>query len=225
MLLSPLIAFAMFSALLLRQQDFDFGPMSLSGGLALATFGGVLCLLSILPFALNQFAVDRAGLTLTLLSPISDRDLLIGKAVGNGLVAAVPGLACFVLAFAIFHDAPLVLWLNLVPAFVATYVASTPVAAALSAILPRSVNLNSIGRGSNAHGLAAVVGMVTILAAGLPALALTLLAVRLLHTPALALLLVSAWCALVVFASRLLFGVAARIFASRRENLSLVVRK
>jgi hypothetical protein len=223
-LLSPMIAFAMFSALLLRQQDFDFGPVSLSGGLALATFGAALCLLSILPFALNQFAVDRAGLTLTLLSPISDRDLLIGKAVGNGLIAALPALACFVLAFAIFHDGPIVLWLNLIPAFVATYVASAPAAAALSAILPRSVTLNSIGRGSNAHGLAGFIGMLTMIAAGLPVAALTAIAVRLLHAPALALLLVSVWCAVVVFGSRMLFGVVAKVFASRRENLAMVTK-
>ena len=225
MLLSPLIAFAMFAALVLKQRNFDLGPLTLSGGLALATFGAGLCLLSILPFALNQFAVDRAGLTLTLLAPISDRDLLIGKAVGNGLIASGPALVCFVIAAAVFNDAPLVLWLNLFPAFVATYVASAPVAAALSAILPRSVNLNSIGRGSNAHGLAAFAGMLTMIAASLPPAALTMVAVRLLRSPGLALVLVSIWCAVVILASRLLFVVVARVFESRRENLGMVTRK
>jgi hypothetical protein len=221
-LLSPLIVFAMFTAVAVQQRHGDLDRWSLNGGLMLAAFGAAICLLSILPFALNQFAVDRAGLTLTLLSPISDRDLLIGKAVGNGLIAALPALACFVLAFAIFHDGPLALWLNLVPAFIATYTAAAPAAAALSATFPRSVNLNSIGRGSNAHGLATFAGMLVMLAAGIPAAALTFAFTRIVRAPVLALVFVCGWCLLSLVGSRVLFGVVARIVERRRENLAMI---
>ena len=61
-------------------------------GLSLARFGSLLSLLSILPLAMNQFAIDRAGLTLALLSPLATRELLAGKAVGNGLIAGAPAL-------------------------------------------------------------------------------------------------------------------------------------
>jgi len=221
-LLSPLIVFAMFTALAVQQRHGDLDRLSLNGGLMLAAFGAAICLLSILPFALNQFAVDRAGLTLTLLSPISDRDLLIGKAVGNGLIAALPALACCVLAFAIFHDGPLALWLNLVPAFIATYTAAAPAAAALSATFPRSVNLNSIGRGSNAHGLATFAGMLAMLVAGIPAAALTFAFTRIVRAPILALVFVCGWCLLTLVGSRMLFGAVARIFERRRENLAMI---
>ena len=49
-------------------------------GLGLATFASGVTLLSILPISMNQFAVDRAGLTMTLLSPLSARQILAGKA-------------------------------------------------------------------------------------------------------------------------------------------------
>ena len=225
MLISPLIVFAMFAALALRQREVELARLSLSGGLMLTTFGCAICLLSILPFALNQFAVDRAGLTLTLLSPISDRDLLIGKAVGNGLIAAVPASLCLLVSYAVFHDGPLALWINIVPGFVATYAASAPAAAALSAVFPRSVNLNSIGRGSNAHGLAGFIGMLAMLAAGLPAAALTLVFARVVGSPLLALVFVSVWCVIALAGSRVLFGLVAPIFERRRENLGMVTRK
>jgi hypothetical protein len=220
-LLSPLIVFAMFTALAMQQRQGGLDRL-LNGGLMLAAFGAAICLLAILPFALNQFAVDRAGLTLALLSPISDRDLLIGKAVGNGLIAGLPALACFVLAFAIFHDGPLALWLNLVPAFIATYAAAAPAAAALSATFPRSVNLNSIGRGSNAHGLATFAGMLTLLAAGIPAAVLTFAFTRIVRAPVLALVFVSGWCLVALVGSRVLFGLVATIFERRRENLAMI---
>jgi hypothetical protein len=36
---------------------------------------------------------------------------------------------------------------------------------------------------------------------------------------------VSVWCAAAIVASRLLFGVVAKLFESRRENLGMVTRK
>ena len=61
-----------------------------TAGLSLATFGSFICLFSILPLAMNQFAIDKAGFTRYMLSPLSIGELLHGKAVGNALIAAGP---------------------------------------------------------------------------------------------------------------------------------------
>ncbi len=109
------------------------------------------------------------GLTLALLSPLSTRELLTGKAVGNGLIAVGTAFVVVVVAFVLFPDGSPWLWLSLPPGLVATYAIAAPGAAALSAIFPRAVDLNSIGRGSNAHGLAGLLGLLLFVASGLPA--------------------------------------------------------
>jgi hypothetical protein len=224
LLASPVIVMGMFMIMTLRQRGFDLGPMELSGGLALAGFACAICLLAILPFSVNQFAIDRAGLTMTLLSPIGYRELLVGKAVGNGIIVAMPASLCILLAFAVFRDGSPILWAALFPAVTSVYAASAPAAAALSAMFPRSVDLNSIGRGSNAHGLAAFVGMIVVIVAAAPPALLTALAFAL-RRPALVLPLQLVWCAIVLIVCTLLFGVVAKLFERRRENLGLAVRR
>ena len=86
-MLSPFVVFVLFAIVIYRQGQMELGFANLTNGLNLATFGGAVCLLAILPFALNQFAIDGSGLTMALLSPLSTRELLAGKAVGNGLIA------------------------------------------------------------------------------------------------------------------------------------------
>ena len=51
---------------------------------------------------------------------------------------------------------------------VATYILVTPVAAMLSRAFARDVDMNSIGRGSNAHGLATLLGAVACARCGAP---------------------------------------------------------
>jgi hypothetical protein len=201
----------------------DLGLLQLHSGLALAAFGSALSLLSILPFAMNQFAVDQAGLTLTLLVPLSTRDLLIGKAAGNALVVAVPAVLCMLVAFVLFPSGPLSLWVSLPLALAATYVLAAPGAAALSAIFPRAINLNSLARASNAHGVAAMLGLVVFVLCGLPPALIAAGAIAL-HRPALAPLVIAGWLAIAVVLSHLLFAAAVALFEKRRENLALVIR-
>jgi hypothetical protein len=224
LLASPVLVMGMLAVMTMRQRGIDFGPVPLSSGLALAAFASAVCLLAILPFSVNQFAVDRAGLTMALLSPIGYRELLIGKAVGNGIIVALPVGLCILLALLVFRDGSPIMWAALVPAVISVYAASAPPAAALSAMFPRSVDLNSIGRGSNAHGLAAFLGMLVVIVAAAPPALLTALAFAL-RRPGLALPLLLVWCGIVLVVSTLLFGVVAKVFESRRENLGLVVRR
>jgi hypothetical protein len=221
-LLSPFIVFVLFALVMRRRGEMELGFLNLVNGLSLATFGSAVCLLAVLPFALNQFAIDRAGLTLALLAPLPTRDLLAGKAVGNGLIAVGPAAIVILVAFVLFPDHRLALWLTLPLGLCATYLLAAPGAAALSAIFPRTVDLNSIGRSSNAHGLASLLGLALVAAAALPAVALAAVIHGVLHRPTLAPIAMLAWCAIAAVLSRVLFVAVAALFERRKENLGLV---
>jgi len=221
-LLSPFVVFVVLAVVMSRRGAMELGFMSLTSGLNLAAFGTSVCLLAILPFAMNQFAIDRAGLTLAFLSPLETRDILAGKAVGNGLLAAMPSAVMLLVSFAFFGGGPLALWLALPLAFAATYLLVAPCAAALSALFPRAVDLNSIGQSSNPHAAANLLGFVITLAAGAPAVLIVVVATVLLHQPVLAPVLMAAWCAIAFVVSRLLFRAVEALVDKRRENLGLV---
>jgi hypothetical protein len=223
-LLSPLAMLALFGVLIYRGGGtMDFGSFELQGGISLATFTTFIALMSILPIAMNQFAVDKAGLTLALLSPLTDVEYLRGKAVGNALIAAPPTLVSFFVAALLFPGGAWHLWVALFFALPAIYFVTAPIAAICSAVFPRAVDMNSIGRGSNAHGAAGFLGLFAFLGAAVPPILLTLLATKLLDRPALVPVLMLAWCATAYVIGRLLFVPARRIFEARRENLGLVV--
>jgi hypothetical protein len=221
-LLSPLFVFIMLGVMARRIEGTNFGFTTMQGGLGLATFGCFVSLLSTLPILMNQFAVDRAGLTLTLLSPLSDRELLRGKAVGNGLIAWAPTLVCFTGALLIFDGGSPALWVSIPLGLMATYLIVAPVAAMFSALFPRTVDMNSIGRSSNAHGMATLLGMAALVAAAVPSLLVIVLASAVLHRPTLSPLLLLVWCAIAAVLCRVLFVPAEHVFARRRENLALI---
>ena len=222
-LLSPLVVFLIFGSMMYKNAgSADMGPFQFSSGIGLATVCSFFSVLSVLPIATNQFAVDRAGLTLALLSPLSEQELLAGKAVGNALIVGPPALVCMAVARGVFPGDPVSLWVALLLGLIAMYAIAAPITAIASAMFPRVANLNSIGRGGNPHGLANFIGMLSLLAGGIIPLLLSLAATELLHRPILAPVLVGAWCLIAVVVSRLLFTPAVRIFHSRRENLAML---
>jgi hypothetical protein len=219
-LLSPVILFGFFTILMVAGSGrMDVGPFRFSSGLGLAAFAAFFSLMSVVPISQNQFAVDRAGLTMTLLSPLTDAELLTGKAVGNALIGLLPSLLCLAGALALFPGGSPALWLTIPIALVAIYLVVAPVSAIASAIFPKEVDLNTIGS-NNAHGIAALMGMLSFVGGAVPPALLTLAAVRWLERPALAPLLVAAWCPIAYVGSRFGFTIARRIFQSRRENLA-----
>jgi hypothetical protein len=222
-LLSPLVVFALFAMMLLRSPSgVQFAFVRLESGIGLAVTTSFLALLSVLPFAMNQFAVDRAGLTLALLAPLDARTLLAGKAAGNALVSAIPASLCIAAALALFPSGNPALWACVPLALTATYLLTSPLAAALSIVFPRAVDLNSIGRGSNAHGAAGLLGTLACAAAGGISLLLVLAATVVLRRPALAPLLLVAWVAICGVTAFLLFRPVATLFERRREDLGLL---
>jgi hypothetical protein len=222
-LLSPIVMIGILAIVMRRQiGGMDFGPFALNSGLSLAGFGSFVSLLSILPIAMNQFAVDKAGLTLALLSPLTDGEYLAGKAVGNGLIAAVPALLCVLVSFVLSPGGSPALWVGIPPALLATYFLVAPAAAVFSALFPRVVDLNSIGRGSNAHGLAGLLGLLAFVASGAPSVFIVLVVSKWLERPSLVPVLLLAWCAIAYAIGRILFLPARKIFAKRRENLAMI---
>ncbi|CAN5740228.1 hypothetical protein BH24ACI5_BH24ACI5_15840 [soil metagenome] len=223
-MLSPLAMLAIFGFMMYRGSGaMEFGPFSFRSGLVFATFAAAICSLSVLPVAMNQFAVDGAGLTMTLLSPLPDEELLAGKAAGNGIIVLIPLLLSVVTALVMFPEGSPALWAALPFAVISVYFIVAPMAAILSATFPRTVNMNSIGRGSNAHGAAGLLGMLSFVGAAVPVILLVLLATRVLERPGLAPVLMAAWCVVAYGIGRLLFRPARRIFAARRENLARVL--
>jgi len=212
-----------FGALMYRGSGtMDFGQIHFQGGLSLAIFASAMSLLAVLPIAMNQFAVDRAGLTMALLSPLTDAELLTGKAVGNALIVIGPCLLSLAASFLLFRGGSAPLWATIPLALISIYLLVAPVAAIASAIFPRVVDLNSIGRGSNAHGASGLIGLLSFVLAATPSVLLVLLALKVLGRPMLAPALVAGWCVIAFGLSRLMFVAARRVFQSRRENLALL---
>jgi hypothetical protein len=199
-----------------------FPPLLMAGGsgLALASFGCFAAVLALIPLAMNQFAIDKAGFTRQMLAPLSIGDLLVGKEVGNALIAAGPSAFCLILAGLIVPGGNPALWIALPLAVVSTYLLVAPAAAALSAIFPKNVDLNSIGNNGNAHQVAGLLGMIAFLASMAPSALLTFLAIRILRRPDLTPAFILVWCAAAFGISRALFIPVRRLVAGRIETLA-----
>jgi hypothetical protein len=222
-LLSPLVVLGVLAVVMRRHGGLDLGPIAAHGALGLASFASFVALLATLHIVVNQFAVDKAGMTLALLSPLSDGEYLAGKAVGNALIGLPPAFFCVIATAALFREGSPTLWAAIPLSLIATYLLIAAPAAILSALFPRLVDLNSIGRSSNAHGLAGLLGMLSFVAAGASNLLIVLAATKWLERPGLVPVLLLAWCVIAFIISRLLFAIARRIFTARRENLALLL--
>jgi hypothetical protein len=219
-MVSPLLMPLVLGVVLSRRGHLAIPGAEGEQGLALAAIGAFASVLALLPIAMNQFAIDRAGFTRQMLSPLSIRELLAGKAVGNALIAAIPASISFLLAAVIFRGSQPLLWLGLIFAVAATYSLLAPVAAALSAIFPKAVDLNSIGNSSNAHQAAGLLGMLAFAVSAAPAVALTLVALNVLHRPALVPAFLFVWASVALGISQILFVPVRGLVARRCETLA-----
>jgi hypothetical protein len=131
-------------------------------------------------------------------------------------------MICIAATALLFPGGPLGLWLSLPPGIVSVCLLAAPVAALASILFPKVVDLNSVGRGSNAHGLAGLMCLAAFVVSAAPPLLLTLLASAWLHRPELSPVFVLLWCGVALVVSRLLFIPLKALLARRRENLGLV---
>lgn len=217
---SPLLMPLLLAGLAYRSGRMPIPGIDADKGLGLAAFGAFASILALIPLAMNQFAIDKAGFTRQMLLPLSVKELLWGKAVGNGLTAAIPALFCLILPAVMFPGGRWPLWAGLVLAVLATYALIAPAAAALSALFPKAADLNSIGNSSNAHQGAGLLGMLAFAAALAPPALLTYVALRVMQRPDFVPLFMAGWCAAAFAASYLLFIPVRRLVESRRESLA-----
>lgn len=216
----------LFLYVLLMRQELSlvaFDGWTSDPGVSIAAVGAFVCLMATLPMAMNQFGLDTGGLTRVLLSPLGDGEYLAGKAAGNAMVAAVPAGVAMAASWAVAPGvrAP-ASWLMLGAALLAVSLLVSPIAAMLSAAFPRKVDLNSIGRQSNAHGVASILGIAAFVAAGVATIGVAAAASSWLASPAARVGALLLWCGISALTCWLLFRPARRMFSARRDNLALL---
>lgn len=204
--------------------DLPLDRLPTEPGVLFAAAGAVFALLSLERILLNQFAVDGAGFTLQLLAPLSERELVLGKMAGAGLLGALSyGIFLALLVPMVGGIGPLPL-LACVLGLLSAYLPFAPIAAILAAVLPRTADLTRIGSASNPHGVANLLGFVAGNALCAPPASLYFFGAVLRGSPALGCALVAAWAAIASLLTLPLVGLAADTLAARRENVALVAQ-
>jgi hypothetical protein len=198
-------------------------PQALTTGLGLAMAAAVMSIMTSLPLVTNQFAIDGAGLTLELLSPLAEEDILDGKALAGALLSAAPACVALAVAMLVYPGGDLASWASIPLGMAGTWMVLAPAAAALAAMFPKVVDLNSIGNRSNAHGVANLAGLFLAVLSALPPIGLAVLARAVLDRPALTPILLLAWLAVAFAINRAAARPLRALLASRRENLALTV--
>jgi hypothetical protein len=192
-------------------------------GVVMVLLGGLMALVSMQTFLSDQFAVDRAGLTLTFLTPASDVDLVVGKAAaGLGALAIPTGIATLAGIVLRPSGAP-PLWLAALIGVVAVYLIQAPIAALFAAMLPAPFDLMKL-KGGNAHPLGTIAStLVTMLAMTL-AVSLGIFVLWWTGSAWVTLLAAIGLLAVAAGFATLVFRAAARAVSLRRENLALIAQ-
>jgi hypothetical protein len=204
-------------------------PGEIPGGSVLGSQGHALLgaaiaftLYALQAFSMNQLASDRAGLTLQFLAPISDADLVKGKAAGCAIVLGAAALPCLTCALLVSAGGSPLAWLAVLLAGAATYLLMAPIAVVFSALFPVASDLSKTGPGGNPHGLAFLLGTLGIVGLSLPPGLVLAVVHHRMGRPGLALGLVALWTLFAAAAAIPLLGAASRAVGPRRENLALV---
>jgi len=193
------------------------GPLIFGAGL-------ILCFHSSLPFTMNLFGSDRAGLTLQLLSPLSDRDIARGKILGCGAVLAISAATVFIAALAVSATGAPASWIAAGLSGVATYLLLSPIAVLFSALFPQASDLIKTGNAGNAHPFPTIVSTFLVIVLAAPAGLIILAAQFWWRRPVLALPAMLVWVGIAALVGLSALSLAARVVGPRRENLALVAQ-
>jgi hypothetical protein len=193
------------------------------GGVIMTILGGFMGMVSMQAFLANQFAVDRAGLTLAFLTPATDRDLVIGKAAAGLAALSIPTTIAMIAGAVLRPAGSPLLWIAALLAVAAAFIFQAPVAGLLAALLPAPFDLMKL-KGGNGHPLA-VIGATLLTVVALGVTVGTGMLVFASTRSALAALAVEiALLLLALGLSRLVFPAAARALSLRRENLAMIAQ-
>jgi hypothetical protein len=193
------------------------------GGVIMVLLGGLLALVSMQTFLSDQFAVDRAGLTLTFLTPASDRDLVIGKAAAGLGALAIPVTIATIAGIVLRPAGSPALWLAALLGVVAAYLLQAPVAALFAAMLPAPFDLMKL-KGGNAHPLGTIASTFVTLSAMTLAVSLGILVLWMTGSAWITLLSAIVLVAVAAGWAALVFPAAARAVSLRRENLAMIAQ-
>ncbi len=196
--------------------------LGFGAGAALALGSAVFANLSLQSLSLNLFAIDGPGFSLSVLSPLSRRDLVLGKAAAEGLLAT--GLTILGSGVVMtLEPAALPFWPAILLAGVAISALLAPLHAWISMFFPKAVDLGRLGKQAQPNQLANLVGLVatavSVPAATLPAIVVFAFTRSVLAATAAELV----WAALALAVSRALLGLAARTLAGREEAIYLAL--
>lgn len=192
-------------------------------GVLVLAVAGILAQISMMSFQCDQFAVDRAGLTLTFLTPATGREIVFGKAAGGLAAFAIPVGIGTIAAVALHPRGSPAVWIGAIGCVFAAYLAQSPFAALMAAWFPAPFDLSRL-RGGNPHPLASILS--SVLAVLVFALCGGIFAATLAFTQRP---LVGLGAAIVVLASAATFsrwamGLVGRVLDARRENLAMMAQ-
>ena len=192
-------------------------------GVVVLGAAGMLALMSMSAFLTDQFAVDRAGLTLTFLGPASATEIVAGKAVGGLAAFAIP-LSIGMIAAATLHPrGSLAVWAGALMCVIAAYLVQSPAAAVLAAWFPAPFDLAQLRRG-NPHPLASILGLMFSVLAYVVCCGIFAATLALTQRPLAGLAAAALVFALAAGIARLGWPLAARALDARRENLAMVAQ-
>ena len=184
----------------------------------------IFTLYSMHAVSMNFFGSDRAGLTLQLLSPVTDRDLAWGKIAGFGMIVGTGIMVCILTSLAVAPSGPPAYWVATVIGGIATFVLLAPLGIWFSAMFPVASDLSKTGAGGNPHPFPMIVGTICTAAFTLPAAAVILAAEFYFQNQTMAVPLMLAWLAVCVLVCVPLVNLTSRTIGMRRENLALVAQ-
>ena len=215
---------ALLSLLLRGSRENEAIAVIAEHGHFIAGAGVVFSMYAILPFTMNCFGSDRAGLTLQFLSPVRDRDLAWGKTMGGLLIFAVAATLSVAGAAAVNPTGSVYHWISVLIGGVAIYLFMSPIAIWMSALFPVAADLSKTGTGGNPHPLPMLAGTLLVLLFAAPVAVVIVAAQFWFHRPVLGPLVLVWWFALAAAAAIIGVRLAARSIGARRENLVLVAK-
>jgi hypothetical protein len=179
--------------------------------------------MSLSAFLTDQFAVDRAGLTLTFLGPARASEIVTGKAIGALAVFGIPLGLGTIAAVAIHPRGSPLVWIGALMCIVAAYLASSPVEAALAAWFPAPFDLSRLKAG-NPHPLASLLGMLAAVLAYATCGGIFAATLALTRRPLAGIAAATVVLAIAAGIARLGWPLAAEALEARRENLAMIAQ-
>lgn len=174
--------------------------------------------------SMNLFGSDRAGFTLELLVPVSDRDIVRGKIVGFALAMAAGGTACLFMSLLVARSGSPAYWLTMIIGGAATFCLIAPMAIWCSALFPVASDLSKTGSGGNPHPFAMIAGTFMTAIFFLPTIAILGIAEFALRSPMMAVAMSAGWLLMAAGMGLPFVNLASRALTARRENLALVAQ-